>query len=134
MKSKKQGAKRRPVLPYRRIFPRLTAAAFACSLCMWMPHPVSAGDIEGANVVQGSATIAAGIDPSITNITASDRAIIEYQQFNISSQNTVNFIQPSATSSVLNRIVGNSPSTLNGTLNANGANDVCSRTIIPPAR
>lgn len=120
MKSKKQGAKRRPVLPYRRIFPRLTAAAFACSLCMWMPHPVSAGDIEGANVVQGSATIAAGIDPSITNITASDRAIIEYQQFNISSQNTVNFIQPSATSSVLNRIVGNSPSTLNGTLNANG--------------
>jgi filamentous hemagglutinin family protein len=87
---------------------------------MWVPQSVHAGDIEGAHVVQGSASIVAGIDPSITNITASDRAIIEYQQFNIASQNSVNFIQPSANAAVLNRIIGNSPSALNGTLNANG--------------
>jgi filamentous hemagglutinin family protein len=119
MKTKKNRASRRLVLPYRRIFPRVTAAAFACSLCMWMPTPVQAGDIEGANVISGQATVNQ-VAPNITNITASDRAIIEYQRFNIANQATVNFIQPSASAAVLNRIIGNSPSTLNGTLNANG--------------
>jgi|GEM_PF-6481065 len=117
---KKRRSRRRLNLPYRRIIPRATAAAFTFSLSLWVPQVLHAGDIEGANVVQGQATIAAGVDPSVTNITASDRAIIEYQKFNIASQSTVNFIQPSSTAAVLNRIVGNSPSTLNGTLNANG--------------
>ena len=119
MKTQKTRNLRRPILPYRRIFPRATAAAFVCSLSLWAPPALHAGDIEGANVVSGQAAINQ-IAPNVTNITASDRAIIEYQKFNISNQATVNFLQPSSSAAVLNRIIGNSPSMLNGTLNANG--------------
>lgn len=54
------------------------------------------------------------------NITASDRAIINYNQFNIGAQNTVNFIQPSSTAVALNRVIGAQASSIYGALNANG--------------
>ena len=57
---------------------------------------------------------------STMDITASDRSIINYNTFNIASQETVNFIQPSSTATVLNRIFQGSPSEIFGNLNANG--------------
>lgn len=50
----------------------------------------------------------------------SDRAILNWQSFNIGSGNTVNFQQPSASSAALNRIFQNDPSRIFGALNANG--------------
>ncbi|MBP6194340.1 MAG: filamentous hemagglutinin N-terminal domain-containing protein, partial [Methyloversatilis sp.] len=54
------------------------------------------------------------------NITASDRAVINWQQFSIPPGETTRFIQPSSTASVLNRVVGQDPSKILGNLIANG--------------
>jgi filamentous hemagglutinin family protein len=57
---------------------------------------------------------------STLNITASDRAVINWQQFSIQPGETTRFIQPSSTASVLNRVVGQDPSKILGNLIANG--------------
>lgn len=57
---------------------------------------------------------------NLTQITASNGAIINYSQFNIPTGYTVQFIQPSAAARVLNRVTGPDPSQINGTLLANG--------------
>lgn len=73
---------------------------------------------EGAQVVSGSAQF--NQQGSLTQITAAHKTIINYNQFNIAPNETVQFIQPSATSKVLNRITGSDPSRIDGTLRANG--------------
>lgn len=83
---------------------------------------VSAADalaqIDGADVTHGTATFE--VDGSVTTITTSDTAIINYQSFGIAAGETVRFVQPSATSRVLNRINGAAPTHINGTLQSNG--------------
>ena len=54
------------------------------------------------------------------NIRTSDRAIINYQSFNIGSAERVNFIQPSAQSITLNRVTAPNPSQILGALSSNG--------------
>ena len=73
----------------------------------------------GGQVVHGSATFSS---PSVNvlNVTNSNNAIINWQSFNIGAGQTTNFIQPSAASSVLNRVISNNPSQLLGNLNSNG--------------
>ena len=56
----------------------------------------------------------------VLNITTSDRAIINYSSFNIGAGERVNFVQPSALSITLNRVVEPNPSHIFGTLQANG--------------
>lgn len=53
-------------------------------------------------------------------ITTSDRAIIEWKDFSIHPSELTKFIQPSKHSAVLNRVTGIDPSSLLGTLQANG--------------
>ncbi len=94
----------------------LLAAAVA------MAFPIGAaragGPIQVANVASGTAAFAqAG---SVTTITAANNTIINYQKFGIPQGNTVDFIQPSASARVLNRIIGPTPTQIDGTLNANG--------------
>ncbi|WP_400767099.1 filamentous hemagglutinin N-terminal domain-containing protein [Methylosinus sporium] len=73
----------------------------------------------GGIVVDGAATIASA--GSVTNITqATNRAIINWQGFSIGAGETVNFLQPTAMSVTLNRVVGNEQSVISGALNANG--------------
>ncbi len=74
---------------------------------------------QGAQVVKGTAVFS---NPSadVLNINNSRNAIINWQKFNIGSGQTTNFIQPSSTSSVLNRVIGNNPSQILGNLNSNG--------------
>ena len=73
----------------------------------------------GAQVVQGTASFS---NPSanVLNINNSHNAIINWQKFNIGPGQTTNFIQPSAASSVLNRVLSNAPSQIMGNLNSNG--------------
>lgn len=82
----------------------LTAAAFAGP--------------EGAKVAHGSATLTRQGDTTV--IQAADRTVINYSSFNIASHETVQFIQPNASSRVLNRIQGADPSRIDGSLLANG--------------
>lgn len=55
-----------------------------------------------------------------TQIRVSDRAIINYRQFNVGANEGVQFIQPSAQSRVLNRINSGEPSRIDGRMSANG--------------
>ncbi|WP_077038293.1 YDG domain-containing protein, partial [Pelomonas sp. KK5] len=47
-------------------------------------------------------------------------AILNWNSFSIGAQNAVNFVQPSSTSKVLNRVTGNDPSSILGSLSSNG--------------
>ena len=73
---------------------------------------------EGAKIVNGQVAIQQS--GSNTAITASDKAIINYSSFNIAQPETVRFIQPGSSASVLNRILSANPTNINGTLLANG--------------
>jgi filamentous hemagglutinin family protein len=70
-------------------------------------------------VKAGAASIAsAGSTTTVTQTT--DRAVIDWQSFNISAGESVRFDQPSAQSAVLNRVTGAQLSSLQGSLTANG--------------
>src|SRR5262249_27112458 len=74
----------------------------------------------GGQVVGGQATIT---NPSATGMVitqTSQSAIIDWQQFSIGANEYVQFVQPSSSSVVLNRVVGGSPSSIFGSLTANG--------------
>jgi len=73
----------------------------------------------GSSVVAGQATISSAA--GLTTIQQqSAAAVINWQQFGIGSGETVQFIQPSASAAVLNRVIGGDLSEILGNLNANG--------------
>ncbi|MGV0985189.1 MAG: YDG domain-containing protein [Limnohabitans sp.] len=74
---------------------------------------------QGGSINTGSATIGTqGAQMTISQTT--DKASINWQSFNIGSGASVNITQPSASSVLLNRVVGNDPSQILGKLSANG--------------
>lgn len=87
------------------------SVAMACS-------PTVLANPSGALVVNGAANIAAA--GNTLTITNSAGAIINWQSFSIGSNEVTRFVQPSASSSVLNRVVANDPSVLLGQLSSNG--------------
>jgi filamentous hemagglutinin family protein len=82
-------------------------------------QPAPAAGPTGGQVVAGQAGIAR--TPGRTTVTqGTDRAAIDWQQFNVGSQHTVQFVQPAPTSWTLNRVVGPDPSVIAGRVQANG--------------
>ncbi|MFA5101177.1 MAG: filamentous hemagglutinin N-terminal domain-containing protein, partial [Candidatus Omnitrophota bacterium] len=75
---------------------------------------------EGESVVAGSATFDRSQVNTLNVNTPSDKLIVNYNSFSIAQPETVTFQQPSSSSIVLNRVVGVDPSSIMGTLNANG--------------
>ncbi|WP_026807867.1 beta strand repeat-containing protein [Aliarcobacter lanthieri] len=74
---------------------------------------------SGGTVVSGNATI--NQNGNTTNINqSSQKASINWQDFSISKNETVNFNQPNTNSITLNRVIGNEKSIIDGALNANG--------------
>ena len=73
----------------------------------------------GAQAVSGISSISQV--GSTLNVNASAaRSAVNYQTFNVGSRATVNFNLPSASSSILNRVVTGAPSTIAGRINSNG--------------
>lgn len=73
----------------------------------------------GGSVVDGAATIgSAGKTTTITQTT--DKAIIEWQSFDVAGNEKVKFVQPTDLSIALNRVLGSGPSTIDGQIDANG--------------
>ena len=78
---------------------------------------------KGADVVIGNVTIDTNqnIQASVMNVNqASQRAVVNWNSFNVGSDATVNFNQPNASASILNRVNNQSPSQIFGKINANG--------------
>ena len=73
---------------------------------------------EGGTVVNGSATFnQQGNSLTVTNTPGT---IINWQDFSIQTEETTRFVQQSADSAVLNRVVGQDPSQILGNLQSNG--------------
>ncbi|MDD5347021.1 MAG: filamentous hemagglutinin N-terminal domain-containing protein [Candidatus Omnitrophica bacterium] len=74
---------------------------------------------EGEQVVAGSATFDRSAD-TLTINQGTDKLITNFDGFSIAQSEAVVFHQPSAASIALNRVIGQDPSVLLGSLSANG--------------
>jgi filamentous hemagglutinin family protein len=91
--------------------------------CVWaalfLAAPVFAAGISGGVVSAGSASITQS--GSLTTVKqSSDKAVINWGNFSIGNGSSVRFVQPSASSIVLNRVTGSQASVIQGALQANG--------------
>ncbi|PWR22321.1 beta strand repeat-containing protein [Zavarzinia compransoris] len=73
----------------------------------------------GGTVTQGGATISTA-PGTVTVEQTTDRAVIEWRDFSIGEGETTRFLQPGSGSVALNRVTGDNPSAILGTLTANG--------------
>jgi len=97
---------------------RLQALGFGFFAGLLVAAPASANP-TGAQVVHGSATITTP-NATTTQITNSPNAVINWQSFSVGSNETTRFVQQSAASAVMNRVVGVDPSQILGNLTSNG--------------
>jgi filamentous hemagglutinin family protein len=89
------------------------------AIVMLLAHGASAArGVKPTQVASGTAIF--NQNGSNLTITASNGAIINYAQFDILSGSSVQFVQPTAASTVLNRITSAEPSHIDGSLTANG--------------
>lgn len=82
-------------------------------------YPCSFALPELSEVVSGSADFHQD-GSSLTVNTHSDKTIANYNSFSIGAGEAVTFNQPSASSVMLNRVIGGDPSSIFGSLNSNG--------------
>ena len=93
-----------------------TGLAFTAALANAQPAPNARP--SGGTVVAGSAAISR----SATNTRidqSSPRAAIDWRSFDIGSQQSVTFAQPSSSAVALNRVTGPDPSQIAGRIDAN---------------
>lgn len=109
----------------RRIFRRIIAYLLIFLLIFLTPLQTLFAEIpptlpSQGKVMGGQADIM-NVAPNQTDIHQhSNRAIINWKDFNIGAGSTVNVKQPDSSSILLNRVVGPNPSVIQGNLNANG--------------
>ncbi len=78
----------------------------------------AAANPTGPTVSHGQVQISPGLQTQIQQLT--DKAIVDWQSFSIGADESVRILQPSLQSVILNRVVGQDPSNILGTLEANG--------------
>jgi filamentous hemagglutinin family protein len=96
--------------------PTLTRLALALALALGSAPSWAAP--KGAQVVAGQASISSS--GKTLTITNSPGTIIQWQGFSIAPDELTRFVQQSPSSSVLNRVVGQDPSSLLGRLQSYG--------------
>jgi filamentous hemagglutinin family protein len=100
---------------------KLISQFFALSFLLTQPfylsylHAAPVGD----DVVGGAGSISQS-DLTTTINQASQNIAINWDSFNVNTNEQVNFVQPNSSSISLNRIIGNNGSTIQGQINANG--------------
>src|SRR5580704_2436860 len=80
----------------------------------------AAGVPTGPSVVAGQASVSSPSATSTVVTQTTEKAIINWQSFSISSGSSVQFVQPNSSAIALNRVVGPSASEIFGDLTANG--------------
>ena len=95
-------------------------AGFAPSALRALPAAPAANALPtGAQVVAGQASVTQAAN-RMTVHQGSDKAILNWQSFDIGANAGVRFVQPHANAVALNRVLGNDPSRIYGQLSANG--------------
>ncbi|MBK9623561.1 MAG: filamentous hemagglutinin N-terminal domain-containing protein [Rhodocyclaceae bacterium] len=104
-------------LPKRLRTPRrLMAIAVSAA---WLAHTsIAHANPAGMQVVGGTASLSQ--IGKVLTVTNSTGAILNWNQFNIAAGETTRFVQSSASSAVLNRVLSSDPSLIYGTLSSNG--------------
>lgn len=74
----------------------------------------------GASIVAGQAAISTPQANSTVINQTSQNAVINWQQFNVGQNESVQFNQPNASAAILNRVIGGTPSDILGRIGANG--------------
>ena len=97
---------------------RWAMKALAASVMLALASPGWCGP-AGAVVVAGSAVIG-GTATNMTITQASQNAVLNWQSFNVGAGESVRFLQPNSSAVALNRVLGADPSSILGTLTANG--------------
>uniref|UniRef100_UPI0004874C75 two-partner secretion domain-containing protein n=1 Tax=Marinimicrobium agarilyticum TaxID=306546 RepID=UPI0004874C75 len=102
----------------RRFRPRLLSVAIVAAGQALYSLPSMAGP-EGGQVTGGNGTIE--YNGKVTTIEQlSDRLAVDWDSFDVSADEVVNFLQPGAQSIALNRILSHNGSEILGQINANG--------------
>ena len=100
---------------------RLVQALTACSLLTCWP---GAADVRAQALPSGMTPIAGTVSSRTVGgtltVNNSPNAIINWNTFSIGAGNAVRFEQANAASQVLNRVTGNDPSAIMGSLSSNG--------------
>ena len=96
------------------------ALAFPTGVLFGLHAGVSLAGPQGGDIAAGSGQISRP-DASTTQIhQRSDKLIVNWESFNVSAQERVNFLQPSSSAAALNRIWDQNPSQIHGQIRANG--------------
>jgi filamentous hemagglutinin family protein len=98
-----------------RLAPATTAALLASTALVSAQTALP----TGGQVAAGSAAISVS-GPAMTVNQGSHRAIVNWQGFSVGQPNSVNFVQPSTSSAILNRVTGSASSTIAGQITGNG--------------
>ncbi|SFX76663.1 beta strand repeat-containing protein, partial [Marinospirillum alkaliphilum] len=98
---------------------RLVPTALAAALLALGAAPVRAG-VTGGEVISGSGSIEQPNGNTTNVYQHSHRLAVKWDTFNVGTNDTVNFYQPSSSSFVLNQIMDANASVIRGQINANG--------------
>ena len=97
---------------------RFGLKALTASVMLAFASPGLCGPAGGV-VTAGSAVIG-GTVANMTITQARQNAVMNWQSFNVGAGESVRFLQPNASAVALNRVLGSDPSSILGTLTANG--------------
>ncbi len=101
--------------------PKLAVAAVAAAFSL-QPQLLQAQP-SGAHVIHGKASITQdgrNVTVRTANGKGTSHSAIDWQSFSVPGGSTTRFIQPSAASTSINRVLGGDPSAIYGTLSSNG--------------
>ena len=107
-----------PSTPNRRLVGLARTALFAAVSTLAFASVAQALP-TGGSVAAGAAAISAG-PGALTVNQSSQNAVLDWQSFSIAKGETVQFVQPNRSAVALNRVTGSDPSSIFGTLTANG--------------
>ena len=101
--------------------PRLAPLLLTAALLLGgQPQALAANLPTGGSVAAGGASIGAATGNALTVTQTSSSAVLNWQSFSVGQGYSVNFVQPSSSSTILNRVTGSTTSTIAGSINANG--------------
>ncbi len=99
---------------------RTSHLAIIAMLCALAGPQATAGP-EGGTVTAGAARISSESSGATTIHQSSDRAIVDWQSFDVGTQESVSFFQPGQDAAILNRVTGGvGASKIDGSLRSNG--------------
>ena len=112
------------VSPSHRTFPVFapgSSRSTIIALAMMTSYNAAAGELlpTGGSIVGGAGSISQTFN-SMTVAQSTAKMVADWQTFDIGHGNSVNFVQPSASSIALNRVLGSDVSVIQGNLTANG--------------